>query len=552
MAPFAVLCVVVACEGKSPVSNAVVSPVVVGVAVAPQAASIAVGGTQQLQATALGSNGVALTNASFTWATSDATVATVSATGLVTGVAAGTAQISATSSGQQGQATVVVLGSSGGGGGAQGNIVVNTGAPQQMMAGWEGTAQAGQGTPAFPSYRDSLFSLVADLGIDRVRVAVRAGIENPTDYWTQFKQGQFTEAQFKCLSYTVVNDDSDPNHINPAGFHFSELDSTIEQVVLPLQQKLAAAGRRLYVNANYTAFTGSCSGSPAATHANPAEYAEFALATFQHLQQKYGLVPDYWEMILEPDNSTPLGNGTLIGQALVATAAKLAAAGFHPMFIAPSTMQASNAPTYFAEMQAVPGAPALVTQLSYHRYGVPPTPSVLAAIAQLALQYGLQTAMLERIGATYQDLQDDLEKARVSSWQQFTLAFPGGTDNGGTYFMVDASNPSQPRLRMGDRTRYLRQYFHYVRPGAVRVDATSTAGGADPVAFVNPDGHAVVVVRTTGAATLTIQGLPAGTYGIHYTTANATDVALPDQVITAGQLVQAAMAATGVITIYGK
>src|SRR5205814_4233132 len=45
---------------------------------------------------------------SVTWATSDATKATVSSSGLVTGVAIGTATISATSEGKVGTATVTV------------------------------------------------------------------------------------------------------------------------------------------------------------------------------------------------------------------------------------------------------------------------------------------------------------------------------------------------------------------------------------------------------------------------------------------------------------
>jgi transglutaminase/protease-like cytokinesis protein 3 len=66
---------------------------VTGVSVSPTIATIAVGGTQQLTATVQPSNA---TNDSVTWATSNATVATVSSAGLVTGVAAGNATIKVT------------------------------------------------------------------------------------------------------------------------------------------------------------------------------------------------------------------------------------------------------------------------------------------------------------------------------------------------------------------------------------------------------------------------------------------------------------------------
>lgn len=66
---------------------------VASVEVTPATASIAVAATVQLTATVLPGNA----NSGITWTTSDATKATVSATGLVTGVAAGSATITATS-----------------------------------------------------------------------------------------------------------------------------------------------------------------------------------------------------------------------------------------------------------------------------------------------------------------------------------------------------------------------------------------------------------------------------------------------------------------------
>jgi len=63
------------------------------VSVAPAAASAVVGGTTQLSATVLPSN---TTNPSVTWSSSNTAIATVNASGLVTGVAAGTAVITAT------------------------------------------------------------------------------------------------------------------------------------------------------------------------------------------------------------------------------------------------------------------------------------------------------------------------------------------------------------------------------------------------------------------------------------------------------------------------
>ncbi|EPT7002343.1 Ig-like domain-containing protein [Cronobacter malonaticus] len=66
------------------------SVAVTGVTVTPATASLAIGATRQLTGSVQPSDA---TNKSGTWTTSDATKATVSSTGLVTGVAAGTSTI---------------------------------------------------------------------------------------------------------------------------------------------------------------------------------------------------------------------------------------------------------------------------------------------------------------------------------------------------------------------------------------------------------------------------------------------------------------------------
>src|SRR5205809_148172 len=81
---------------------------VASVAVSPVAAGLPVGATTQLTATPEDSSGTALTGRALTWATSNGAVATVSASGSVTGVAAGSATITATSEGQSGTSAITV------------------------------------------------------------------------------------------------------------------------------------------------------------------------------------------------------------------------------------------------------------------------------------------------------------------------------------------------------------------------------------------------------------------------------------------------------------
>jgi hypothetical protein len=79
-------------------------PGVKNVTVSPSSATVAVNGSVQLTATA----SPAKAASSFTWSTSNAAVATVSTSGLVTGVAAGAATIRATAGGVSGSSTITV------------------------------------------------------------------------------------------------------------------------------------------------------------------------------------------------------------------------------------------------------------------------------------------------------------------------------------------------------------------------------------------------------------------------------------------------------------
>jgi len=86
----------------------VLSAPVASVTVSPASASVTIGGTTQLTATLKDASGNLLTGRVVTWVSSAPTVATVTGTGLVSGVTAGSATITATSGGKSGSAGVTV------------------------------------------------------------------------------------------------------------------------------------------------------------------------------------------------------------------------------------------------------------------------------------------------------------------------------------------------------------------------------------------------------------------------------------------------------------
>ena len=96
-------------SGVSGASNVTVAQQVDVVGLSPASDTLVAGDTLRLAAEAVDANGHAVEGAGFSWASADTTVATVDATGLVTGVAGGRVEITATSSGVTGRADLTVV-----------------------------------------------------------------------------------------------------------------------------------------------------------------------------------------------------------------------------------------------------------------------------------------------------------------------------------------------------------------------------------------------------------------------------------------------------------
>lgn len=512
----------------------------------PGAVSIVVDDSQALSAQAYAGSDHRVDGVSFEWASSNGAVVTVSQSGVVTGVATGVATVTARLGDVTGSAEVVVLPDA-----PQGQtIAVYSNVTYQTMSGWEASAWIGQlecDATAYNIYAPQIVDrAVTEMGINRLRLHVQSGIENPVDYFTPYANGTLPRDQWRAHWYEIINDNGDPFTLNPKGFQFARMDSDVGRVVEPIRQRLLARGEKLYVNLNYVDF-----GQSSFEHTQDVEeYAEFILAVFQHLKSKWGWVPDAVEISLEPDN-TPNWKGPVIGRAIVATGDRLKAAGFTPDFIAPSNTSMAAAVTYFDQLVQVPRVLEYLTDLAYHRYSGVSTATV-QTLAARAMQYGLRTAMLEKIGARYGDLHEDLKVGRNSAWQQYAIAGCDPGDPGGRHYLIDPSTPTNPVITMASRSKFLRQYFLFIRRGAVRIGAETGDPKFDPLAFRNTDGSVVVVVKAAGAGSFDIQGLPGGTYGLKYAIVGDYDVDLPDVTIAPGESVDASIPAVGVITIYQK
>lgn len=403
------------------------------------------------------------------------------------------------------------------------NLAIDTREQHQTMAGWEVTARVWEFDKAnnrfdgsWIAQRDELAKmLVAQAGIDRLRLEIKSSMENPVDYWGLFTAGKIGYREYKAHFYEKINDNADPAALNPAGIHFSDLDWHVENIVLPVRKQLDARGRRLrlnlaYVDFGWTEFRGSLSHAE-----NSTEYAELVAAAFSHLKEKYGLVPDSLEIIIEPDNTRDW-SGVAIGNAIVATSARLEAAGFPNVeIIAPSTAKAQRALSYYEDIRSVPGAAKRMNTLAYHRYDGAPDALDLDEIRDAAHAARMQTAMLEYVDGSITDLLADLSEGDATAWQNYGIAARArgeGAIRPGALIVGRGPADARPVLGLTPTAQALALIFNAVDQGSVRTGAGSDSNNLVAVSFITPARKLVVAMHALADMPVTISGLPRGRY----------------------------------------
>lgn len=429
---------------------------------------------------------------------------------------------------------------------SQATITLDSTIKHQIFTGWESTPFITEPCdPNFSKLRDNMLKLAVDeIGINRIRLEIRSGVENNVDHYSIFVNNGCPDAGPDYLTwrqnrYATVNDNNDPNSINWSGYYFTNLDHSIDSIVLPMRKLMQATGEALHINLCYVAFTGQIVNGMY-IHDNPNEYAEVVLATYLHMKDKYGFVPDTWEVILEPDLVAQWNTGTVVGKAIAAAAIRLKENGFTPRFIAPSTTNMSNAIPYFDAMIQVPGVLPYLEELSYHRYsGV--SPESLQTISDRGIEHNVNTSMLEHWfdNATYHILHEDLTIGRNSAWQSNVIS---------ALFNINGSDISISKTQ-----QFIRQYSKFIRKDAQRIQAISNDEfNFNPIAFINKNGTYVVVVKVASGGGIDISGLRPDTYGVRFTTTDQFNVDLPDVNVISGASLNTTIPSGGVITMYGK
>ena len=145
---------------------------------------------------------------------------------------------------------------------------------------------------------------------------------------------------------------------------------------------------------------------------------------------------------------------------------------------------------------------ASVGRISYHTYGT--ADPYRTYLRDFAKSKGLTTAQTEMGNTSFDDLYSDLTLGGVSYWE---VAYSGSA--------TLTSNPGLTSFTPAARYFRLRQVLHYVRPGAVRIGATSSDPAIHVLAFAANDAMTTIIDNTSPSAqTVKLSGLPPGTYGL--------------------------------------
>jgi hypothetical protein len=309
-------------------------------------------------------------------------------------------------------------------------------------------------------------------------------------------------------SWEWLNDNEDPFSIEWAGFDTQRLDARVREWLVPWKTAVEARGEpfNLYVSPSF--FKGGSSGDlPPWMAADPEEYAEWALALLLRLRDEHGITADYYSICNEAGNNNVFSS-QVVARMMKALVPRLREAGFPTAIQFPESINAHVAWRYIEELRNDPLIWDWIGLISYHWYGRD-NQTAMVQLRDFALERGLPTAQTEFMNLTIDHLYDDLVLGGTSYWEIYGLATPD--------FEAALSHISSTSFRGGKWYWQFRQVSHYVRPGAVRVEATSAEPALRALAFEAEGKTTAVLINTTpphADRTVSVTGLTPGSYGV--------------------------------------
>jgi len=240
---------------------------------------------------------------------------------------------------------------------------------------------------------------------------------------------------------------------------------------------------------------------------NPGERAQQIWASALYLKNNYGININYDVIYNEPGGSW---DEDLLADDIKALSPRLIAHGLSTKSHYAEALCPQTGWNYIVPVENDTDLWPCVGRLTYHNYST--ADPYRTYIRDFGLSRGIITAQTEMDNPTFDDLYKDQTLGGVSYWE---IGYSSGRtlvpQSGLTSF-----TPSTTYFR-------LRQAIHYVRPGSVRVGASSN----DPLLQVlvyKRNGKITVVAENTGssAKNVVIKNLPPGQYGLSKSPYSAT------------------------------
>lgn len=294
--------------------------------------------------------------------------------------------------------------------------------------------------------------------------------------------------------FEPVNDNADPNAADLSKFNFGNrgADGHI------------AAVKTLLPRGVTTYFVSPVVLESWMNESNPDEYVEWVMVMLRHWRQQ-GLEMPYYSLLNEPGYYVGLKSwsGEWMRDVAKKLGAKLAAENFRTKLVIPDDVSPSEAYARIQTILADPEARKYVGALAYHLYGRGGEDKV----AQIGKQYGIPVWMTEfstpgdwRAWAVVmqQMLGDDDVSAIDYMWGYF------GDWDRSQLVRLKLSGTTYVGYDMTKQYYVMGQYSRYVRPGAVRIAATSSDPDVKVVAFVD-GAKPIVVVTNLGARDHTVR-----------------------------------------------
>ena len=334
------------------------------------------------------------------------------------------------------------------------------------------------------------------------------------------------------------NDNGNANSINWAGFHDkSTVDRDVARGMGRFNALVLANGEPpAYLLDKDWEFS-------APSWMNDSEFSENATANILYFRDQHGIVVNFNSIDNEPgffDPYTPERQ-----RSIIKVMGPMFQANGLPTKIAYNEgISAENTWTFISALQGDSAVWPHVGLLNWHLYGT--NDPFRSQIRDFGAARGIPTAMTEFSGAQINHLIDDLTLGGVSYWTRYFIADRGSAVAGASnYFVAPFDGTSFQR---NIAYYQFRQFMKYVRPGAVRIDATSSHAAIQAFAFERAGTRVAVLVNSTGQAIdLTVQGLVPGRYGASHAVGSVyTEVGVQD----IGTSMAVTVPGGGILTIY--